>query len=240
MIKAVFFDWFSTLAHYDPPREQLQAQVLRELGFNVSLPVMQRALVLADKDLYAELAEISMRNRTPEERLQVYIRHQQSILSNAGITSSEELAMRTMRRARELNASPRFVLFEDVLPTIKLVKERQLQTGLLSNIHRGIRDICRGLGLEPYIDVIASSEEAGADKPDPAIFRFALEQIGVDPGEAIHVGDQYLQDVIGARNVGITPVFIDRFDVSPEITDCARIRELTELIEYLDQPVQGS
>jgi len=235
VIKAVFFDWFSTLAHYDPPREQLQAQVLRELGFNVSLPVMQRALVLADKVLYAALAEISMRNRTPEERLQVYIRHQQSILANAGVNnSSTELAESAMKRMRELNERPRFTLFDDVLPTVKILKERQLTIGLLTNIHRGINDICKELGLEPYMDVIVSSGEAGADKPDPAIFRFALERAGVDPAEAIHVGDQYLQDVVGARNVGITPVFIDRFDVSPEITDCARIRDLTELTAHLN------
>jgi putative hydrolase of the HAD superfamily len=234
VIKAVFFDWFSTLAHYDPPREQLQAQVLRELGFNVSLPIMQRALVLADKELYAEMAGISMRDRTPEEQLQVYIRYQQSMLTNAGVNSSLELAESTMKRMRELNARLRFVLFDDVLPTIKLVKKRQLRTGLLSNIYRGIRDICKGLGLEPYLDVIASSEEAGADKPDPAIFRFALEQVGVEPSEAIHVGDQYLQDVVGARNVGIMPIFIDRFDVSPEVTDCARIHELTELTRYIN------
>lgn len=234
MIKAVFFDWFNTLAQYDPPREQLQAQVLRELGFNVSLPAMQRALVLADKELYAALAEISMRNRTPEERLQVYLRHQQSILTNAGVNSDSELAENTMRRMRELNARPRFVLFDDVLPTVELLKERQLRTGLLSNIHRGISDICKELGLEPYMDVIVSSGEAGADKPDPAIFRFALERAGVTPGEAVHVGDQYLQDVVGSRNVGITPIFIDRFDVSPEITDCARIRDLTELTAYLN------
>lgn len=234
MIKAVFFDWFSTLAHYDPPREQLQAQVLRELGFNVSLPAMQRALVLADKELYAELAEISMRNRTPEERLQVYLRHQQSILANAGVNSGPELAEMTMRRMRELNARPRFALFDDVLPTVKILKERQLTIGLLTNIHRGISDICKELGLEPFMDVIVSSGEAGADKPDPAIFRFALERATADPGEVIHVGDQYLQDVVGARNVGITPIFIDRFDVSPEITDCARIRDLTELTAYLN------
>ena len=234
MIKAVFFDWFSTLAHYDPPREQLQAQVLRELGFTVSLPVLQRALVLADKDLYAELAETSMRNRTPEERLQVYIRHQQSILNSAGVKSGPELAEKTMKRMRELNARPHFVLYDDVLPTIKSVKERQLRTGLLSNINRGIRNICKGLGLDSYMDVIVSSEEAGADKPDPAIFRFALEQVSVDPGEVIHIGDQYLQDVVGARNVGITPIFIDRLDVSPEITDCIRIRNLSELTAYLN------
>jgi putative hydrolase of the HAD superfamily len=234
VIKAVFFDWFSTLAHYDPPREQLQAQVLRELGFNVSQPVMQRALVLADKKLYAELAEISMRNLTPEEWLQVYLRHQQSILANAGIDSSAALAEGTFRRMRELNPRPRFALFDDVLPTLHMLKERQFIIGLLTNIHQGINDISRELGLEPFMDFIVSSGEAGADKPDPAIFRFALEKARVAPAETVHVGDQYLQDVIGARNVGITPVFIDRFDVSPEVTDCVRIRDLTELIKYLD------
>ena len=212
----------------------MQAQVLRELGFNVSAPVMQRALVLADKALYAELAEISMRNRTPEERLQAYLHHQQSILANAGIDSSLELAERTMRRAKELNTRTRFVLFDDVLPTVQILKKRQLTIGLLSNIHRGINDICKELGLGPYLDVIVSSEEAGADKPDPAIFRFALERAGADPAETIHIGDQYLQDVVGARNAGIMPIFIDRFDVSPEITDCARIRSLTEVAEYLN------
>ena len=234
MIKAVFFDWFSTLAHYDPPREQLQAQVLRELGFNVSQSVMQRALVLADKTLYAELAETSMRNRTPEEQAQVYLRHQQSILNNAGIDSGIELTEKIIRRARELSTSLRFALFDDVIPTVKMLKERQFTTGLLTNIHRGINDICKELGLEPFMDFIVSSGEAGADKPDPAIFRFALERARVGPAETVHVGDQYLQDVIGARNVGITPVFIDRFDASPEVTDCARIHDLTELSAYLN------
>ncbi len=234
MIKAVFFDWFSTLAHYDPPREKLQAQVLRELGFNVSPEVIQRALVLADKELYVKLAETSLREQTPEQRLQVYLHHQQSILANAGIDSDLELAETTFRRMRELNTRPRFTLFDDVLPTIKLLKERQFIIGLLTNIHRGIKDISKELGLEPFLDFIASSSEAGADKPDPAIFRFALERAGTDPTETIHVGDQYLQDVIGARNVGITPILIDRFDVSPEITDCTRIRNLTELTQYLN------
>ena len=46
MIKAVFFDWFSTLARYDPPREQLQAQVLREL----------------EDDLNEKIAEVGQQN----------------------------------------------------------------------------------------------------------------------------------------------------------------------------------
>ncbi|GAF78092.1 unnamed protein product, partial [marine sediment metagenome] len=61
----------------------------------------------------------------------------------------------------------------------------------------------------------------------------ALERAGVNASETIHVGDQYKLDVVGARGVGISPILIDRDNVYPEITDCPRIRSLTELPEHL-------
>jgi len=93
--------------------------------------------------------------------------------------------------------------------------------------------ICRKLGLEPYLDFVVTSEEAGADKPNPPIFQAALRQARVDASEAIHVGDQYKIDVVGARGVGINPILIDRYDLYPELSDCPRIRNLTELAKYL-------
>jgi len=73
----------------------------------------------------------------------------------------------------------------------------------------------------------------GADKPEPAIFLAALERAGVNAAEAVHVGDQYKLDVVGARGVGINPILIDRYDLYPEVSDCPRIRSLTELAQYL-------
>ena len=234
MIKAVIFDWFSTLAHYDPPREQLQAQVLRELGFNVTLTDIQRALVLADRDLYAEFSELSLEDRSPEERLQTFIRHQQGIMTRAGIDADTALAEKAITKLGELNAGRHFALFDDVIPTIRMLKERRLVTGLLTNIRRGIHETCQELGLEPYLDFIISPAEAGADKPDPAIFQLALKKAGVEASEAIYIGDQYLQDMVGARNAGIAPILIDRFNVSPEFTGAPRILSLTEVIAYLE------
>ena len=175
MIKAVIFDWFSTLAHYDPPREQLQAQVLRELGFNITITNLQRALVLADRDLYAEFAESSLDDRPPEERIQTFIRHQQNIMTKAGVDADRVLAEKAVTRLRELNAGRRFALYDDVIPTVKILKERRLIIGLITNIRQGIQEICQELGLGPYLDFVVSPAEAGADKPDPAIFQFALE-----------------------------------------------------------------
>ena len=89
------------------------------------------------------------------------------------------------------------------------------------------------MGLEPYLDFIVSSGEVGVDKPDPHFFLAALEQAGVSAAEAVHVGDQYKLDVVGARGVGITPILIDRYDLYPEVSDCPRIRRLTEVAKYL-------
>ena len=69
---------------------------------------------------------------------------------------------------------------------------------------------CAALELEPLLDGIVTSAEAGARKPAPAIFEQALELAGVPADDAIHVGDTLDEDVAGARAAGIEPVLIRR------------------------------
>lgn len=88
------------------------------------------------------------------------------------------------------------------------------------------------MGLDGYLDFALSSATVGAEKPQPPIFRAALERAGVEPAEAIHGGDQYWSDVVGARGVSLQPVLIDRADLQPEV-DCPRVRSLTELTGFL-------
>ena len=235
MIKAVFFDWFNTLARYEPPREELQSQTLQEFGINVSPKKIIPGLLIADRDYFEENAAFPVRKRSPEEQAKIYARYQKTILTEAGVNLSSEpdMFVKIMKRAQQLSQGMKFVLFDDVLSTLKTLKEQNLTLGLLTNFDRDMKPICRELGLEPYIDFVVTSEEAGADKPKPPIFLAALQQAGVNASEAVHVGDQYKLDVIGARGVGITPVLIDRYKQYPEVSDCPRIHSLTELTEYL-------
>jgi len=55
LIKAIFFDWFNTLAHYYPPREELESQALKELGFAVSPKELSYGLYLGDKMMYERM-----------------------------------------------------------------------------------------------------------------------------------------------------------------------------------------
>lgn len=67
------------------------------------------------------------------------------------------------------------------------------------------RDLDR-LGVSERIDVAVFASDAGARKPDPAIFRHALDALGVAPERALHVGDRLVDDIQGAAALGMTTV----------------------------------
>jgi putative hydrolase of the HAD superfamily len=130
-------------------------------------------------------------------------------------------------------AGARFVLFDDAEPALAQLKRRGLLLGLISNIDRDLSSTYDELGLSSSLDVLVTSLVVGAAKPDPAIFRAALERAGVHAAEAIHVGDMYHSDVLGARSAGIRPLLIDRDGLHQEISDCPRIRSLGEVVGYI-------
>jgi FMN phosphatase YigB (HAD superfamily) len=83
------------------------------------------------------------------------------------------------------------------------------------------------------LGVVVTSQEVGFNKPQPEIFLAALKQAGVKPPEAVYVGDQHQIDVVGARGAGMLGILLDRYGYFEEITDCPRIRRLTEVAEHL-------
>ena len=85
---------------------------------------------------------------------------------------------------------------------------------MVSNWDVGLHDQLARLGLTAVIDEVVTSAEAGAPKPDPAVFRLALSRLGVMPGRAVHVGDAPA-DEEGARAAGM------RFEPAP-LADAAR------------------
>jgi len=233
LIKAIFFDWFNTLARYEPPREELHSQALKEFGIERSPEEILPGVLAADSYFFEENANSPVEKRKSKERAKVYAHYQQIVLAKAGIEADQELLAKVMKKIGELFEGITFALFDDVLSTLKILKQQNFILGLLTNLAKDMNPVCRKLGLEPYLDFVVTSEEAGADKPNPLIFQVALRQAKVNASEAIHVGDQYKIDVVGARGVGINPILIDRYNLYPEFSDCPRICNLTELAGYL-------
>ncbi|QEC50631.1 HAD family hydrolase [Baekduia soli] len=110
-----------------------------------------------------------------------------------------------------LLASLRFRAFPDVPGVLAQLRSRGAALVVVSNWDVSLHEALATTGLAPLVDAAISSAEAGAAKPDPAIFARALELAGgVAPERALHVGDSVEADVAGARAAGIAPVLVDR------------------------------
>ena len=233
VIKAVFFDWFNTLADFEPSRQELYSQAFRQFGIELSPKDVIRGILIADRYYFEENAKSPLGKRSPQEQMEVYLHYPTSILTEAGVKAPKELPLKVLMIVKEQFKGSTFVLFDDVLSALAALKQRNLILGLLTNATKDTISVHRKLGLEPYLNFVVTSEEVGADKPKPPIFLAALDRAGVNASEAVHIGDQYELDVVGARGVGINPILIDRYDIYPEVSDCRRIHGLTELAEIL-------
>jgi putative hydrolase of the HAD superfamily len=121
--------------------------------------------------------------------------------------------------------SVHFELYDDALPVLELLRERGLKIGLLSNSSRDLNEfvVHHSLGA----DAVLTSHAHGKTKPHEAIFRAMLDLLGVEPQEAVMVGDTVDDDVEGARAVGMRAVLLDREGRYPEVE--GRLDDLREL-----------
>lgn len=105
-----------------------------------------------------------------------------------------------------------------------------LRLAVISNTEDGrVRDALEAAGLGSYFELVVDSHLVGLKKPDAAIFRLALERLGVEASEAAFVGDSYAHDALAARAVGMRAILLDPLGLHPESV-CARIESLRDLL----------
>lgn len=98
-------------------------------------------------------------------------------------------------------------------------------------------------GLEGRFDTLVSSAWAGARKPHPRIYRYLLDQAGLDPAEVLFVGDTWGPDVQGPLSVGMRPAYLERAGHWPDATKppdapaatVDRIRDLTGVVPLIER-----
>ena len=200
MIKAVFFDLYQTLVRYEPPREEIEAKVLKDFGIAASPAVLVRPIIAADEFIYNEIAKRPLSQRSKEEKIALYARYQEIVLREAGIKCSQKVILSLLGAMQQSRMD--LVLFDDVAPVLTDLKEKGLTLGLISNVEQDMTETLTKLGLPTWLGIVVTSQDTGFNKPRPEIFREALRRALVKPSEAIYIGDQYQVDVIGARERG--------------------------------------
>lgn len=231
-IKAVFLDWVNTLVRIEPDRHILCVETCREFGIDVDAQRALRGIYSAEEEVPEGRPIHWFSGADPA----AFIRYNDIVLRAAGATIPDSsTTMRMVERARERLRDIRFVLSDDVHPALAELKEHGMATAILSNMNRPLKPFLERFGLMALVDFsLVPAEVGGRGKPDEPIFLEALRRAGVQPSEAVHVGDESFVDGAGARQVGINPVLIDRFGLFADFSEYSRIGSLLELPTLLD------
>ena len=122
------------------------------------------------------------------------------------------------------------ILFPETIPMLERVSE--LYT--LVAITNGNADVFK-TGIGPYFDLSIRADEAGIAKPDRGIFELAWEKLSCQSSEVVHIGDSVENDVQGAINAGVTPIWYnpDRQQNTLGVNEVRALSDLPSMIQQL-------
>jgi HAD superfamily hydrolase (TIGR01509 family) len=203
VLRAVLFDWGHTLMNWTADDE-----ILRD-AHRAGLEALAREDV-PDADSVAEYFRLRYEELFAPAALDEveYPGIVRALLGEFGVAVTDEELGRYLE-AEHAALAPARQVGATTHALLDSLRARGLRTGLVSNafdppwlLHRGLEQ----LGIAQRLDVAVFSSEVGKRKPHPEIFGRALTVLGVEPAEAVFVGDSLFHDIRGASQLGMTTV----------------------------------
>lgn len=228
--EAVFFDAGETLVHPHPTFPDLFAGILRREGHDVDAETIRTRIHVVSDRFSKAARENELWTTSPERSRRFWHDVYEIFLADLGISPGNGLIDTVYAEFTDL---ANYSLFDDVVPVLEHLHSAGLTLGVVSNFEEWLERLLEQLGVRAYFGVRVISGVEGLEKPDPRIFRLAMERAGVEPANAVYVGDNPELDVEPALALGMFPVLIDRRNRFPQATG-ARIVSMAELPALLE------
>ena len=232
MIKTIFFDFYETLCFHRHSLEENLERIADRYDVAVDWERCETAMerLFANTSAPAPPTDFSLL----ESSITV-MKWECEFIREVGIEKHvEQIAWELLQSGHYVFAANSATLYDDAIPTLQHFRDEGFKLAIVSNWDTPLDPLTERLGIADYFDTIVASHDARvkSEKPDPHIFNYALEAVGVSAAEAVHVGDTYGADIVGAQGVGIRPILLDR-----DGTQAGRwketIQSLTELPKQL-------
>lgn len=223
-VEAITFDDFLTLRYPIKQKEDIIHPILRALK--------RQGLDIDDKKF---LTQYFRADRVYRQRLEKTLRETllDDIILGALVACKCELstASSVVREAVDYGLETRKAKwFPNSKETLLALRKKGYSLGLISNTRWRVSEHSRK-EFGKFFHVITLSYELGYAKPHPSIFAITLTKLGADANRCLHVGDDPVADVQGAKNVGMKTAFIKRRGTEADAD--VKIRRLTELTKVL-------
>jgi HAD superfamily hydrolase (TIGR01509 family) len=230
-VRAVLFDYGRTLVDFDYPRQGLidtLEHARRWLG-----PTPPSAEALLDQIMVPIESALEASNGRLDEIDYVDLHDQ--IWRDAGFNLSRPALMEIIdfeQRSWAAAARPD----PDAFPTLDELRRRGIRIGICSNAPfppAMMRRQMQGLGIAERVDTIVLSVDIGRRKPDPAIYRAALEQVGAAAQETLFVGDRVREDYEGPRQLGMQALLYQPLATSTGQPTTDVINRLDDVLQFV-------
>lgn len=227
----VFFDAGETLLRPFPSFPELFTRVAGEAGYRISIEEARSVQDRLAPHLVELADETGIENPSldPEDSLRFWSHLYRSLLAEFSIRDESLVA----RLYETFSSTSSYKLFDDALPSLERLKAAGYRLGLISNFERWLEEMLTEFEIGHHFEVSVISGIEGVEKPDEGIYRAAIEKAGVDPRDAVHVGDSPANDIDPAAAVGLRPVLLDRVDRYPDFSTAPRITTLLELPDLI-------
>jgi putative hydrolase of the HAD superfamily len=230
-ILAVSFVWFDigyTLLYMQ--REVTYQQALKDLDCRVALEDIEREFHLTDKLFMREYPGIFLKPR------KVYMPSYLGIMNYRLGLSLDVCELDACWEEIKQNTDPYWLPFEGVREVLQKLQCRSIGMGIISNWDWTARDVLTAAGLIEYFDPIVISCEVACMKPDARIFEVALKKRGIPARQCLYIGDNYYDDALGSRKVGMPALIVNRFGALgvEEIRDCPVIPHISGLFDHIE------
>ena len=209
MIKAVFFDFYQTLGVWG---ESLRPR-LQKITDRYGCEIDWERYDTARGNLYADASGSDPMTYDLLETMQQIIDSYRGFLAALGVRDYlDQMTWELLQSEHSLFAANAATLYDDTVPTLAYLRDAGFKLAIVSNWDTPLDPLTERLGIAHYFDIIVASHDTRvrSAKPDPHIFNYTLAAVGVSAAETVHVGDTYEADIVGARDVGIRPILIDR------------------------------
>lgn len=235
-IRAIFFDVGFTLLEPAPSVIDIAATTCARLGIAVDRACLEANL---------PAAEASLRRRVRAEpqtwgdntAIEQIWRDYYTAMLGPCFTGklARKLKPTVEEVCREFELYTSYALYPDVAPVLRALHARDYTLGVISDWGIGLGPILHEHGLNRYFDFAVISAALRHAKPSPWLFETALRRADAIADYAVHVGDSYVLDMLGARAMGIAGVLIDRpGKIDPADVDVPVVRDLYGLLDLLE------
>jgi putative hydrolase of the HAD superfamily len=214
-IKTLLFDFGGTLDANGVAWKERFYALYRAEGLDMAADAFASSFFAADDALVGRLAPVTDLSGTVHA---LVANLEAELARHAGANWADTSSGRRSSGDRAVHVASRFLAEVSAnvarnRPVLSVLRERY-RLGVVSNFYGNLEAVCYGVGLASLFAVLVDSHCVGAKKPDPAIFRAALEPLGAEPDSTVFVGDSLRRDREGARRAGLRFVWMVPCDVT--------------------------